>query len=180
MPPSRSEGYPTEDEVIDYLTRYEQRYAFPIERSCRIETVERDRERLRLQSTDGQTFTARAVVSATGTRDAPYQTIPAGRLSAAFSSIQPTIAILRPLLACGCWLSAAAITARRYSPRGQQRRRDSVGHAQGARLPPRRHRGAKGIRGLQTENRLHLLAPSFPTSGREVRMSAANNRRWSS
>jgi Predicted flavoprotein involved in K+ transport len=28
MPPSRSDGFPTKDEVIDYLTRYEQRYAF--------------------------------------------------------------------------------------------------------------------------------------------------------
>jgi hypothetical protein len=42
MPPSRSDGFPTRDEVIDYLTRYEQRYAFPIERSCHVETVERE------------------------------------------------------------------------------------------------------------------------------------------
>lgn len=72
MPPSRSDGFPTKDEVIDYLTRYEQRYAFPIERSCHVETVERDGERLCLRLRDGRTFTARAVVSATGTWSAPY------------------------------------------------------------------------------------------------------------
>ena len=72
MPPSRSDGFPSRDEVIDYLTRYEQRYAFPIERSCHVETVERDPERLCLQLRNGRTFTARAVVSATGTWSAPY------------------------------------------------------------------------------------------------------------
>jgi len=58
--------------VIDYLTRYERRYEFPIERPCEVEAVERDGERLRLRLKDQSSLTARAVVSATGTWGAPY------------------------------------------------------------------------------------------------------------
>lgn len=72
MPPSQTKGFPTRDEVIDYLTRYERRYEFPIERPCEVEAVERDGQRLRLRLKDQRGLTARAVVSATGTWGAPY------------------------------------------------------------------------------------------------------------
>jgi cation diffusion facilitator CzcD-associated flavoprotein CzcO len=72
MPPSRTKGFPTRDEVVDYLSRYELRYGFAIERPCEIEAVERDGERLRLRLKDQRSLTARAVVSATGTWGAPY------------------------------------------------------------------------------------------------------------
>lgn len=72
MPPSRTKGFPTRDEVVDYLSRYELRYGFAIERPCEIEAVERDGERLRLRLKDQRSLTARAVVSATGTWCAPY------------------------------------------------------------------------------------------------------------
>lgn len=72
MPSSQTKGFPTRDEVVDYLSRYERRYGFPIERPCEVRAVERDGERLRLRLKDQRSLTARAVVSATGTWGAPY------------------------------------------------------------------------------------------------------------
>ena len=43
MPPAARDGYPTRDEVIDYLTRYEARYGFPVERPKAVAAVESDR-----------------------------------------------------------------------------------------------------------------------------------------
>jgi putative flavoprotein involved in K+ transport len=71
MPPAARDGYPTRDEVIDYLTRYEARYGFPVERRKAVAAVERDGAQLRLRFADGETRTAQAVVSATGTWGAP-------------------------------------------------------------------------------------------------------------
>ena len=71
MPPAARDGYPTRDEVIDYLTRYEARYGFPVERPKAVASVERDGAYLRLRFTDGETRTARGLVSATGTWGAP-------------------------------------------------------------------------------------------------------------
>ena len=71
MPPAARDGYPTRDEVIDYLSRYEARYGFPVERPKAVASVERDGAHLRLRFADGETRTARAVVSATGTWGAP-------------------------------------------------------------------------------------------------------------
>lgn len=72
MPASASADYPTRDEVIDYLTRYEARYGFPVERPAKVEAVTRDGALLRLSLADGSCRTARAVVSATGTWSAPF------------------------------------------------------------------------------------------------------------
>ena len=41
MPPPAQAGYPTRDDVLDYLTRYEARYQLPIRRPVRVETVAR-------------------------------------------------------------------------------------------------------------------------------------------
>ena len=71
MPPAARDGYPTRDHVIDYLTRYEARYGFAVERPKVIAAVEADGANLRLRFADGETRTARAVVSATGTWGAP-------------------------------------------------------------------------------------------------------------
>lgn len=86
MPPSRTAGFPTRDEVIDYLTRYEERYRFPVERSCDVQAVARDGDFLRLQLVDQRSITARAVISATGTWRAPY--IPAYPDRALFRGVQ--------------------------------------------------------------------------------------------
>jgi cation diffusion facilitator CzcD-associated flavoprotein CzcO len=72
MPPASRDGYPTRDEVIDYLTRYEARYGFPVERPMTVASVEHEGAHLRLRFDDGETRTAQAVVSATGTWSSPY------------------------------------------------------------------------------------------------------------
>lgn len=69
--PTARDGYPTRDEVIDYLTRYEARYGFPVERPKAVDAVEPAGAHLLLRFADGETRTAQAVVSARGTWGAP-------------------------------------------------------------------------------------------------------------
>lgn len=71
MPPPEHEGYPSRDDVLDYLTRYEERYQLPIQRPVRVESVERADPYLQVLTNKGQ-FAARFVVSATGTWSQPY------------------------------------------------------------------------------------------------------------
>ncbi|HEJ1747937.1 TPA: NAD(P)/FAD-dependent oxidoreductase [Pseudomonas aeruginosa] len=70
MPPVQ-EGYPKRDHVIDYLTRYEARYQFPVERPVRVTSVERINGALRVHAEQGH-WDAKAVVSATGTWSNPH------------------------------------------------------------------------------------------------------------
>ncbi|MBB3810918.1 MULTISPECIES: ArsO family NAD(P)H-dependent flavin-containing monooxygenase [Pseudochelatococcus] len=72
FPPGATDGYPTRDEVISYLTRYEARYDFPIDRPRTVGAVEREGTFLRIGFRDGGSLAARAVVSATGTWAAPF------------------------------------------------------------------------------------------------------------
>ncbi|MBW8295716.1 ArsO family NAD(P)H-dependent flavin-containing monooxygenase [Sphingopyxis sp.] len=71
MPPPAHEGYPTRDDVLDYLSRYEARYALPIQRPVRVTSVERGGDHLEVVA-DNSRFAARAVVSATGTWSHPH------------------------------------------------------------------------------------------------------------
>lgn len=71
MPPPNHEGYPTRDDVLDYLTRYEARYQLPIRRPLKVTSVERGDGHLKVK-TDHSAFAAKAVVSATGTWSHPY------------------------------------------------------------------------------------------------------------
>jgi putative flavoprotein involved in K+ transport len=70
MPPA-ADGYPMRDEAIEYLTRYERRYALPVRRPLRVRTVRRSERGLHVE-TDADVFEAGAVVSATGTAGAPH------------------------------------------------------------------------------------------------------------
>ncbi|MGT0190790.1 ArsO family NAD(P)H-dependent flavin-containing monooxygenase [Burkholderia pyrrocinia] len=70
MPVSRDK-YPSRNEVIDYLARYENRYDFPVRRPVHVEHVSRVQHGL-LVTTDQGEWLAKAVVSATGTWSAPY------------------------------------------------------------------------------------------------------------
>jgi putative flavoprotein involved in K+ transport len=72
MTATKGSGYPSRDEAIDYLTRYETRYEFPIDRPRIVEAVERDGNLLRLRCQDGESYRTQAVVSATGTWSKPY------------------------------------------------------------------------------------------------------------
>lgn len=75
MPPwdDAVSGFPPRDHVVDYLTRYEERYALRVRRSHRVSAVTRDSAggRLMLHSDAGD-VAARAVVSATGTWTQPF------------------------------------------------------------------------------------------------------------
>lgn len=71
MPPPAHEGYPTRDDVLDYLSRYEARYDFPIARPVMVTAVESACDHLDI-STDKGAFVARSVISATGTWSHPY------------------------------------------------------------------------------------------------------------
>lgn len=71
MPPPQHDGYPTRDDVLEYLTRYEERYQFAIRRPVCVETVERAGDHLELLTNEGR-IAARNVVSATGTWSKPY------------------------------------------------------------------------------------------------------------
>lgn len=85
MPPTQHEGYPTRNDVLDYLTRYEARYELPIKRPVRVQSAERAGNHLELVTDNGR-YAARSVVSATGTWSKPYIPDLAGR--AAFEGTQ--------------------------------------------------------------------------------------------
>jgi cation diffusion facilitator CzcD-associated flavoprotein CzcO len=70
MPPT-SDGFPTRDHVVDYLTRYEERYQLPIVRPVWVDAVERGRDGLVVRAAD-RSWSARTVVSATGTWHSPF------------------------------------------------------------------------------------------------------------
>lgn len=71
MPPTSHSGYPTRDDVLDYLSRYEERYQLPIHRPVRVSAVQPRSVNLIVQTDQGD-FAARHVVSATGTWSKPY------------------------------------------------------------------------------------------------------------
>ena len=64
-------GFPPASHVVDYLTRYEQRYDLPVRHGVAVERVLDDDPRFRLLTTHGE-FRSRTVVAATGTWSAPF------------------------------------------------------------------------------------------------------------
>lgn len=70
MMAARSEGYPTRDDILDYLADYERHYELPIERPVWVQSVRRADDRFVVESAAGQ-WTARALISATGTLRRP-------------------------------------------------------------------------------------------------------------
>ena len=66
-------GYPPRSHVVDYLTRYEQRYDLQVARPLRVTSLTRtgDGERLLVRAADRE-LAARVVVSATGTWEQPF------------------------------------------------------------------------------------------------------------
>lgn len=71
MPTQPGEEYPGAGHVAQYLADYEQRYDLPVHRPARARSVTRDGDRLRVE-TDAGDWSARAVVSATGTWWRPF------------------------------------------------------------------------------------------------------------
>ncbi|MFD7121860.1 ArsO family NAD(P)H-dependent flavin-containing monooxygenase [Streptomyces sp. NPDC059922] len=71
MPPQPGQEYPDAAHVVDYLTDNEHRYDLPVHRPVRVNTVRRDGPWLRVE-TDSGAWSARAVISATGTWWRPF------------------------------------------------------------------------------------------------------------
>ena len=70
--PGDGDAYPARDDVLAYLAEYERRYALPVERPVRVDAVRRVADGAGLQlDTSAGTWTARAVVSATGSWAVP-------------------------------------------------------------------------------------------------------------
>ncbi|MEH0929775.1 ArsO family NAD(P)H-dependent flavin-containing monooxygenase [Micromonospora sp. CPCC 205558] len=71
MPGQDGEEFPSAGHVVDYLRAYEQRYDLAVRRPVRVQEVRPAGERLAVQ-TDAGTWSARYVISATGTWQCPY------------------------------------------------------------------------------------------------------------
>lgn len=67
----REQSYPSRDAILDYLTRYEARYALPVERPVTVLGVHREGRGFRVETDLGDSY-APVVVSATGTWSQPY------------------------------------------------------------------------------------------------------------
>ena len=78
MMPATEQTYPTRNEVIDYLTAYEQRYHFPVVRPVHVDRVENKGQYLEVYAEE-RCWKAKAVVSATGTWSQPFIPEYAGR-----------------------------------------------------------------------------------------------------
>ncbi len=74
----QAHGYPTRDHVVDYLTRYEQRYDLDVRRPVRVRAV-RDEGGGLVVETDAGSCRTEHVVSATGTWGRPFVPTVAGQ-----------------------------------------------------------------------------------------------------
>jgi cation diffusion facilitator CzcD-associated flavoprotein CzcO len=68
--PKSEEGFPPKGHVINYLCNYEKRYEFPIKRPVLVENLEKESGTFHLKTSAGG-FSAKAVISATGTWKTP-------------------------------------------------------------------------------------------------------------
>lgn len=71
MPPAAGEGYPDAGHVIDYLTRYEERYDIPVRRRERVLAVDRSDGGYRVRTSQG-VWHAEVVLNTTGTWSRPF------------------------------------------------------------------------------------------------------------
>lgn len=85
MPAVDGDGNPGRDAVIDYLTRYEARYGFRVERPVTVSDVSEEADGLAV-ITDHGVYRGRAVISATGTWSNPF--IPDYPCRESFTGIQ--------------------------------------------------------------------------------------------
>lgn len=83
--PTTAQGFPSRDEVIDYLSRYEERYALPVRRPALVDSVEGSSDGLIVRSGDSA-WQAQAVVSATGNWRHPHIPTYPGRVT--FTGLQ--------------------------------------------------------------------------------------------
>lgn len=70
-----AKGYPPRSHVVDYLTRYEERYDLQVQRSVRVRGVDRvdeDPDGRLIVAADDRAYAARIVISATGIWSQPF------------------------------------------------------------------------------------------------------------
>ncbi|NLR92150.1 ArsO family NAD(P)H-dependent flavin-containing monooxygenase [Flammeovirga agarivorans] len=71
LPPPKEIKYPSREEFIDYLDKYEQRYGFPIERPVTVQSVKENCKYYTVETTKGEIET-KVVISCTGATSTPY------------------------------------------------------------------------------------------------------------
>lgn len=70
MPESKGE-FPTNDETIEYLCKYEDRYDFPVERPVKVNSVNKNEGVFNLKTSKG-VYKSKTLISATGTFQRPF------------------------------------------------------------------------------------------------------------
>ncbi len=71
MMPKGKEEYPSKEEFIEYLVRYEAKYNFPIQRQTEVQRVHKEDTLFVIETNRGLYYT-KTLVSATGTAQNPY------------------------------------------------------------------------------------------------------------
>lgn len=69
--PKGEHTYPSRQEAVEYLQKYEARYKFPVERPVQVLRVFWEDDHFRLETSKGE-YRAKTLVSATGTYSKPY------------------------------------------------------------------------------------------------------------
>lgn len=65
------EEYPTKDEFINYLTKYQSRYSFPIKRNVMVDNVFKEGDLFKIV-TNKETYYTKTIVSSTGSAKTPF------------------------------------------------------------------------------------------------------------
>ncbi len=84
-----SEGYPTKDEIADYLESYAAQFDLPIALNSGIAQLKRQDDRFQATTTRGTVITTRAVVIATGAFEQPAVPALAAQLDASVVQLTP-------------------------------------------------------------------------------------------
>ncbi|MBX6342512.1 MAG: NAD(P)-binding domain-containing protein, partial [Thermomicrobiaceae bacterium] len=87
--PGDPNGYPTKDEIADYLEAYAQHFGLPVTLGTGVARLERVNDAFRATTAAGDVISARAVVLATGAFQRPHVPAIAARLAAGVVQMTP-------------------------------------------------------------------------------------------
>lgn len=71
MPDTKRE-YPTKNEAISYLCKYEKRYSIPIKRSVKVKNIKHKNDYFEVEDSEGNFYKTYTVIAATGTQSSPF------------------------------------------------------------------------------------------------------------
>lgn len=74
-------GFPPADHVVEYFSKYEDRYRIPVSRPVNIVTVTKEDDRFLLSDSTGKKWSATSIIAATGTWSAPFVPYYPGRFA---------------------------------------------------------------------------------------------------